>query len=622
VLTGLPDFGAPTLSGPARIIYPYGGGSFTVLPERLEPAMRADGTPELSLALVRGTVPELPPDPYGVIDIRLAPVHPLDEALALARQHRADATVQPVIVAGGFLRLEPATSDVPLPTPLTVPVPLTFDGLDRARFTAIVPMDTAVFTEHLLSGGTVALRAYAELEFQGVAPRLPVAMRFEPDAFLTAIAAVGDHGLVARDELVVMLATDLARLPVEVVGDANLDPVLLAATVVDWLRARYATLAPAPSASSQTYLRLPAEPPSGSVTWELSQPLPTTRPLVLDLDPLAGVREFVAAHGTGTLVTRSVVPPLATGELTVTVTANLPPVRLGVLELGIELVAPPRPPVRPQQSSAHAQLDPPVDTATLHLRLSPAEPPEFLSKAYAVVPGGGNEPLYGPAISRSGSTARLDVADFPLTFVPVRADPAVLVLSTVHVRFQPGDAALPPQDAELDTTQPSVAFTQPAATAGDGSLTVELRPLDGSPIMRLGPVGAAPLTIALALLPSYGPQEVTITGVFPEPDGLVAVDLVPEGRPEDPAWISTVALTPARPEFSWRYAAASPFHAGYRWRRYRDTPPPEPWSDVRPAGAPLTVEAEPQPSVLPAAVPIPPPTSPFASSHNEGGPRA
>lgn len=634
-LTGLPDFGAPLLAGAVR--YPYGSGSFTVLPDQLNVATRPDGTPDLLVTLVRGAVPSLPPDPHGVIDIRLTPDYRLDEALALARQHRPGATVRPFTVSAGFLRLQPATSGVPVPESLTVPVPLTFDGLDRIRFTATVPMDAAVFVQGLLTGGTLGLRAHAELEYPGVAPRLPATVSFNPHALLSAIGGgdpgivgggdrvggaaepVGGGGPVARDDLLTLLTTRLAELPVHVDGDPGVDPGLLAATLVDWVRARYALPAPAPVAGSRTYLSLPAEVPSGHVTWDLRQPLPTARSLVLDLDPVTSARAFVLAHGVDALVTRRVVPVLQTGQLSVAVTANLPAVRLGVLELGVELVAPPRPPVRPQQVSAHTQLDPPADTAPMRLRLSPAEPPEFISVAYAVMPDGGNEPLRGPAVPRHGDTVRLSVTDFPLTFLPVRADPAVLALSSVHVRFQPGDPTLPAQEADLDGAQTAVAFTQPVTAVG-GVLTIEFRPRDGSPAVQLGPLDAAPQILTLASLPGYGPQQVTVTGVFFRPDDLVAIDLLTEGRPEDPAWISTILLTADRPTRIWRYAAESPFHAGYRWRRYRSTPPPDPWSDVYPASAPLTVQAEPA-SPAPAAT-IPAPSDPFLPDPDLGGPRA
>jgi hypothetical protein len=611
-LTGLPDFGLPVPPGAVRVLFPYGSGPFTVLPDRLEVPAGPDGVPELVLALVRGTVPWLPPDPYGVLDLRLAPDYQLDEALELALGLRPGAAVTPFTVSGGFLRLLPAAAEVDVPEALTSPVALAFDGLDRGRFTVTLPMDAAVFAEGLLSGGVVAVRAHAELEFPGVAPRLAASVGCDPGALLPALAGLGEDGVVARDDLLSLLATGLSGLPVELQAEPGVNPPVLAATLVDWLRARYATPAPAPVPGPAAFLRLPAEAPTGHVTWDLSQALATWRPLVLDQDPLAGVRSFVVAHGTSALVTRSVVPPMPTGQLSVTVTANLPAVRLGVLELGVELVAPPRLPVRPQRSSAVARLDPPADRASLRLRLSPAEPPEYTCQVYAVVAGGGNEPLRGPAVPRRGDTVALGAADLPVTFVPVRADPAVLALATVHVRLQPADPGLPAQDADLDPKQPAVAFTRPAPAQGSpapGSLTVDCRPLDGAAPVRLGPLEAAPLVITLASLPGSGPQEVSVSAVFPGPDGLVAVDLLAEGRPEEPAWISTLALTPDRPQRTWRYAASSPFHAGYRWRPYRSAPPPAPWSQLLPAGTPLVVEPEPQPPAPP--VTPEPPTEPI-----------
>ena len=276
-----------------------------------------------------------------------------------------------------------------------------------------------------------------------------------------------------------------------------------------------------------------------------------------------------------------------------TVTANLPPVRLGVLRLGVELIAPPRPPMRPQESRAEAAFTGSEDTVTARLRFAPAEPPEYVSVAYAVVPDGGNEPLRGKPVAQNGDTVRLGAGDFPIDFVSVGADPALLELSTVRAVFRSAGVGLPDQEALLRSDQPTVAFADPRP-GGPGSLTLHVIPDDGAPEVTVGPFDAsAATTLTAAELPGYGPQVVTVNAAFPQgpPAAVIAVDLIPEDSPEDPEWTATVALTPDRPERTWRYLPRSPFRPGFRWRRYRSAAPFAPWSDVRSPADPLTVPA-------------------------------
>jgi hypothetical protein len=598
-LTGLPDLGIPALVGATRLWYPYGTGSFTVLPGGLALGRRADGSPDLSLALVRGAEANRPPDPYAVVDLRFTPTYSFDEALSEAREHRPDATVQPFTISGGYLRLAGQTPASALPAPLAGPAPVFSDGLDRARFTLTVPLEAGLFLRDLLASGTVAVSAHAEVEYPAVAARLHAEVSFDPGALLPAVtAAAGAEGEVAYGDLLQLLASGLPTLPLQVEADAGVDPAVLAATLVDWFRARYAAFAPAPAAGPQTYLRFPLEQQPGQVAWDLSQPILTTRPVVLNFDPLAGIAGWVTAHGLDALVTESTVPALHDGELTVTVSAGLPPVRLGVLELGVDLIAPPWLPWRPQQATAHAELSPPGDAATMHLRLSPAEPPVFASMPYAVLTGSAaDEPLPGSRTPRSGTVVRLGPDDFPVTFFPVRVADDVITACTVHVDFVPGDPALPTQSADLDASQPTVAFTQPAPVTG-GQLSIQFRPRDGAPPISLAPREAAPTMLTLASLPTYGSQQITVSATFPDPGGMVAVDLRAEGRPDDPAWVSTILLSPDQPARIWHYLPVSPFYAGYQWRQYRNTPPLAPWSQALPAGTPLAVV--PDPPVEPA----------------------
>lgn len=591
-LTGLPDFGLPP---PTPVLHqPYGSGPFTVLPEGMDVPAAVDGVPQLRVTLVRGAAPDLPPAPYGVVELRLVPRYRLDDALAVARNRTPGATVEPFVAAGGFLRLVAVPGAV-LPVELTDPVSMAVDGLDRARCTVRVTAAGAALLVQLLADGLLGVNALVELEYRGVAPRLPATVVFDPAEFLPALA--GGQEVMAREDLLGRLATDVGALPLEILHAADLDPAVLAEALVDRVGTRFGAVAPAPTGAAQRggHLRLPADPPAGRFTWDLREPVATTRVLVLTADPMADVRAFVQAHGADALVRRRTVPPLSTGQLDVTVTVNLPERPVGVLDLGVELAAPPRPPWRAHRVAAVVPLTGSADDRSARLRLAPGEPPELTSTTYVVVADGTNDPRYGPVVAQHGDQVRLGVGDFPVAFLPLRVDAGLLELCTVVASFEPADPGWPPGQVELDAAHPVAAFTQPPGAAA-GALTLELRPLDGAPPLSLGPLPGVPRTLTAAALPGYGPQEVSVT-VAPLPEGATAVDLVPEDRSDAPEAVTTVALTADRPAAVWRYLPASPFRAGYRWRHYAGTGAPAPWSPVQTAGTPLVVT--PQPNHVP-----------------------
>jgi acyl dehydratase len=72
------------------------------------------------------------------------------------------------------------------------------------------------------------------------------------------------------------------------------------------------------------------------------------------------------------------VPPIPTGVLPVSIMANLPAHRIGLLAAGVEFHAPARPPHRVRAVTEAVELKPPGDAATLRLKLSPAEPAAYI----------------------------------------------------------------------------------------------------------------------------------------------------------------------------------------------------------------------------------------------------
>ncbi len=592
ILQGLPDFQQPVQGDGLQIFYPFEGrGNFVLIPDRLAIAERKDGRPDFMLELVRGK------DLYGVLDFRLRPRYRIDEALALLRLTHPDAMLDGAIFSSGFLRFQQVGDADAIPPDLVKPIPLAWNGLGVGRFVFKVSRDTALMLKGALQDATLTLGAVAEVEMLGVSPRLPARVRFDPARLLGALAALCDkEGGAAQAEIVDFFRRDWQTLPIAVLGDmAGLRRDDFAEAMTDRIRARFGTFVPSPHETVTPYFALaaPEAVGSGQFEWDLAAPVTALRTLVLVLHPLEAAREMVKAQGLESVFREITAPPLPTGTFPVTVRANLHPERPNIVSLGVKLRVPPHPPQRFQAVTASAELQPPEDTASVTLRLSPVEKPEYTYSTFAVLQSAqGIEQLEGKAIPHAGEQLNLSLEDFPIDFIPIEAAPALLEIASMHgiCRWMAANSQVE-QAFDLDPGRPAVALALPKGTAG-ATLEIEARARDVAKTLKLGPLPATSLRLDLFSFPEYGPHHIEIECVFGDGQGLFALELLPEGRPEVREEITILGFTREQPKRAWSWLADSPFRAGYRYRPRRSPgETPAAWSEVRSPFAPLTINA-------------------------------
>jgi hypothetical protein len=618
---GLPDFQQPIEAGTYQIYFPFGGGDqMKVTPDGLQVAILPDGSPDFWLALVRGTNPMLPPEPYGQLELRLQAHYALDEALSITRERQSgkgsqQVLVDPISFVGGFLRLRVfgnlssgsatqesgSTGDntsvtVTTPPDMLQPIELGWNGLGMARVVMRLTQNSASMVKGALEGDVLAVKALAEMEISGVSPRLPVQIQFDPAKLLEALCSLdGSQPSVSRQSIVDFFHRNTAGLPLRINGElseAQLDDFARAMT--DRVRMRFSKMIPSPDDDGIPYLELvaPSSIGSGTFLWDLSEAFQALRPVVLTLNPLDAARAIVQAQGLDAVVHQITVPTLPTGVLPVTIIANLPSQRVGILALGATLHAPPRMPWRPQASIVSVQLEPPEDKSEARLRLSPVEPPAYSYSTFVVMNDSvGVQQIDMPEEPHSGSYLYLNIDNFPVDFTPVRASSDLLALANLHgVLHIPDNANSenhPSREVvfDLDSNHPEAALAMPKGSIG---ATLEIiasqkaNALDGSLIgaaatsasprtIHLGPQPAAPLRLGLHSFKEYGPHTVHITCAFSDGVDFAAFDLLPEWCPETVDNITVLTFQPARPTRDWSYLAPNPFAAGFRYRPHPDT---------------------------------------------------
>ena len=593
---GLPDFGARQAATDFEIYASYEAGPYLLWPTLLSVGLLGPGRPDFQIVLVRssGTGAD-----YGVLDLGIDRQQDTDGALAFLRAIDAKATVALVPFQSGFIRLVTGPDLLTVPSDLLKPAPLGWGGIDATRWNIQLSADSASLLKAGLTN-TLVLTARAEVEVLGVTPRVASTAVFDPAALVGGLVPAGAASRqiprTLLDQYFLEAPANLASLKLE--GDAAPDREAFAQAMAGRVRMEYGRFVPSPDGAGPTYLEIAADIPSGSVRWNLAEPLAVLRPWVFTLDPFAAARALAKAAGINALYREVTTAPIAFGFFDVDVQAFLPPTRLGVFDLGVVIQVPPHLPFQPQADSHTVPFRPPDNHAVVHLRVPPLTKLSYVSRTYVeVLEGSAARRLDGAATDETTATLRLQPRDFPVDLLELSADPALLAVASLSgaLAYTAPNGAKASTVFSLTTTQARVSVALPRdAASATVTLDAQPAPPDGSASLRLGPMPASAQHFTLGSFEEYGQHNVAIDCAFDasraEPMGI---DLLADGRPESTQ--TTLFLTKDSPTADWSYVTSSPFHAGYRWR----THPSGPWSASLPPGPPLHLTARGGPAAAP-----------------------
>jgi hypothetical protein len=587
---GLPDFGARQATDRFELYRSFEPGPYLLWPSRLEVGWLDSGRPDFQIVMVRASGAAAD---YGVLDLGLERQQDTDSALAFLRGVDTTATIAMVPLQSGFIRLVAGLDLVNIPPDLLAPTPLGWGGIDATRWIIQVTADAATILKEGLTT-TLSLTARAEGEVLGVASRVGCTAVFDPAALMGALLGPGASSRrvprAAFDDFFNDAPANLPSMRLE--GDPAPDRAAFAQAMADRARMQYGNFVPAPAGAGSTYVELAADIPSGTVRWDLSEPTAVLRPWVFTLDPFEAARTLARVSGIDALYREVTTAPLALGFFDIDAQAYLPSPRLGLVDAGVVIQVPAKPPLQPQAQSQTVSFQAPADRGVAHLRIAPLEKLSYVYRTFVdVIEGATVRRLDSEAKTDSATTLRLQSRDLPVDLPQFSAEPALLAMATLD-----GTLAYTTPTGLPVTTAFSLTAAQPLASAAlprdavAASLTLDAKPVapgDATPL-RLGPMPAAAQHFTLGSFAEYGLQTISIECAFgPQDVALFSVDLRPDAVPESPSSITTFYLTRDRPTATWTYVTSSPFQAGYRWRPHAGGS----WSAPFAAGAPLQVQA-------------------------------
>ena len=606
-LTGLPDFGALLPAQAATMFAPFGNGSYAALPEQLVVATDANGQPKFLLEIEQQIGNFAASAQYATLDMRLVGDYPLAAALEAARELAPGATVAQLTIDDGFARLYATSSVITPPQELLAPIPLGLGGDEGARWTMRISAEAGEILKAAIVGnsdgtaadGVAPLGARMEYVASGVAPRVSVAVEFEPATLIGAlIAQLGGSStrMVAQSVLTTLFLAQGATLPIKMIGTTGSANSVYAQAMEDRLLAAYATFVPAPGPTDPIYFQFadPATLDTATVHWDLSLPAIVSRAWVVLFDPLSSMRTVIQNGGSDTLVKYLSIPPAPLGLSTIQVTTNLPPNRRGVAMLGANLEAPADPPYRPASINQQVLFTEPDDTATVEWRLSIREQLQFSVTGFAVFAEAGST-RQDTAAPRAADTTwvQLQQNDFPVRFIYLSADPRVLAQADIGISLTyTMDDKAHAEPYALNAAEPAMSIGLPQS-AVSVALTLIATPHDGSAALAIPSPSGNRVHVDLTSFAEYGPHVVALSAALASADPPLFLDLVPQAQQDNPAAQSKVMLTPDMPSTRWSYLALSPFSAGFCYRVSAATgAAPAAWSIPLPPSSTLVLASD------------------------------
>lgn len=589
--SGRPDWRMPMQVGERIAFAAYERPGAFQLPPVLLAAHGAGSEPPMRLDIFQQDRGSAGLERFSILSIAFAAEFGLDEARRAVFDAGQNLALSALPNEGGWLRLS-AVEALDLPPSLGELLPL--DSASLGSTGLAVRLDSAATDLFVaaLQRGLLAVGGQAWLRVRGVADRLPLTVNFDPAALLAAVRTLGG-GTTTLD--LALLRQRLIEAPQSMglglaasSGDLLKEP--LADALIDRLVVRYANLLPSP-ADAATGVRVvfdAAAMATGSVRWNLSEPVLAPRLFAVEADPLGPLRTLPAASLHDTVVRRHDVRSLSSGWRAITVRPNLPERRIGIVQAQVDVQVPAKPPARMFTIKASARLAAADRPTTLDLRLSPKEELNYAWQATALLLSDGRaETIKGPL--RTSSREHLLVApdDFGLRFVPVEAEPVFVEQADIEVECKGLRKGKPwSARANLDRGSASFAFAIPADVE-QATIRANARARSDGTQRAMAPVDAEALRLDAFSFEGSGSRELALHCEFDDDAPQRVIEIAPEDAVDQPARRRQVRFTRSAPQAQWTWLSLSPFRSGYRWRWSAQSP----WSEVLQPDTPLQLHS-------------------------------
>lgn len=577
-----------------RLYYGYESKDVYVLPDEIGVAT-SNGKSELTITLVKSKHELSPVSLYGTLDMQLALVHPVAKAKEALKNSGNTATVIAASCTGGTLRLQPVNNTIEFPSELQIVVSADWNPVGPTRFLFRLDSSSVTLMKESLKNGSLLFKALAVLECKGLAPRLPLVIRFNPRDVLLEIhkTHADKDGRIQLTDTRNFFNRDAQLLPLSVEGDRKNElPGLFADAVTDIFLNRFAKPLPPDDTSMNDYYQLMTadDAGEGSFEWNLSQPTEIKRLLRLQMNPIKAAKQLAdQPGGIESSIKEIQVPPLQTGFKYLSVSANLPAHRLNVLKAAVQIQAPPHVPVRMQALSETVNFIAPDDASDIVLRYSPAETLNYNYQPFMLVNTiSGVKKIQGISASANKERLLLNVDQFNVQFLLLEATSDLLEIAIVRVSFREAGSTNK-MEYQLDKIHPLVSICFPADDPLPEVMQIDAVSLASNAVIALPSREPASMRFGLHHFEQYGFHTVNVCCNFISTTDTVRLELLPE-VPANDGQPGLIFLTPETRCKDWGYFADSPFLCNYRYRFKKEDGSVGEWSQLQSPLTPLIID--------------------------------
>lgn len=558
---GYPDFQNIITTATQRFIGTYQQkDAYFLYPESLG-IQAADPLP-FSLDIVRSSSAE---SIYGWLSFTTELRYASGQSLADFKQQYPDKAVNILPLVSGSLGF-----DVPIEYHSDLRAQsfdATWYSAQYIQFIILLNSASTQLIENTILDKTIGFNARLDGFVEGVSPRLPYSVEFDPHALMPmltdhvpgSVTADGSRVAFSYDLLTQYLYKNISQLPLTIIPVLpENDPAairMFCQAFLDRLYNLTGSPCAGPANSNVAMIFLASQPQSGRVIFTLDTVVLSLRPLSFLLDPFSAAQQ-IAKESPGEIIHRITPPPMPEDKRAIDVFYTSPPGLDGSVSVDIQLTLPAGN-IYPQKQTQTQRLTPDQSRLTFSFfNSSLGVSPFFYQIRVNYYQGEKWKTLPGEQLQCTDRFLVLDPTSLPCKFLTISLDDGFARQSTISGTYHSGG-----WEQSFEITSDAPDFSYPIL-GGNTYADAEARQLSGDGVVPLPMPVTLTTTIGAYSFPQFGAQQAQITVNLP--DDVVAAEF--EFEPQSLMPATKYNFTHLHNTFDYKWTVTSIFASGYRYR--------------------------------------------------------
>ncbi|MBF7995139.1 hypothetical protein [Rahnella laticis] len=435
------------------------------------------------------------------------------------------------------------------------------------QFIILLNSASTQLIENTILDKTIGFNARLDGFVEGVSPRLPYSVEFDPHALMQvltdnvpgSVTADGSKVAFSYDSLTQYLYKNISKLPLKIsptLPENDLAAIrMFCQAFLDRLCNLMGSPCAGPADSNVAMICLASQPQSGRVIFTLDTVVLSLRPLSFLLDPFSAAKQ-IAKKSPDTIIHRITPPPMPEDKRAIDVFYTSPPGLDSSVSVDIQLTLPAGN-IYPRKQTQTQRMTPDQSRLTFSFfNSSLAVSPFFYQIRVNYFQEEKWQTISGEQLQCADRFLVLDPTSLPCKFITLSLDESFARQSTIRGTYHSGGWG-----QRIELTQDAPDFSYPSLGESPNA-EVEARQLSGDGVVPLPMPVTLSTTIGAYSFPQFGAQQAQITVNLP--DGMTAAEF--EFEPQSLMPPTKYTFTHLHNTFDYKWTVTSIFASGYRYR--------------------------------------------------------